>query len=141
MKKLNNSVKTQITSPSLTIYRPELVTMMSIMGRATGIILSLGIFVWVVIVKLNPLLLSQYSYYFIVYEVFKGTLSGVLISGILLFILIGFYYHLLFAIRNIIWFLWEDKLEMNLVSIYKVGYGIIVLTVLVSVINWVYLII
>lgn len=139
MSNISSNRKKPVISPSLTIYRPELVTMMSIMGRATGIILSLGLFVWVLIVKLNPLLMSQYGYYFIVYEIFKGSISIVLINGVILFVLIGFYYHLLFALRNIVWFLWEDRLGMDLESIYKVGYLLIGISVLLATLNWLYL--
>lgn len=130
----------QVISPSLTIYRPELVTMMSIMGRATGIILSLGLFVWVLLVKLNPLLMTSYTYYFLVYELFKGNIMGVFINGIVLFILIGFYYHVLFGVRGIVWFLREDAIKMDLDSVYSDGYKLIFISLIVSVLNWLFII-
>jgi succinate dehydrogenase / fumarate reductase cytochrome b subunit len=133
--------KNKIVSPSLTVYRPELVTMMSIMGRATGIILSGGLYIWVVMLKLKPLLLTNYSFYFIIYELFKGQVGGIIISGITLFILIALYYHVVYAVRNIVWFFWEDKIDMSLENVYKVGYIILGITLFLSLTNWILLLI
>ena len=133
--------KNKIVSPSLTVYRPELVTMMSIMGRATGIILSGGLYIWVVMLKLKPLLLTNYSFYFIIYELFKGQVGGIIISGIALFILIALYYHVVYAVRNIVWFFWEDKIDMSLENVYKVGYIILGITLFLSLTNWILLLI
>jgi len=133
--------KKKIISPSLTVYRPELVTMMSIMGRATGIILSGGLYIWVVMLKLKPLLLTNYSFYFIIFDLFKGQVWGIIISGVTLFILIALYYHVMYAIRNIIWFFWENKIDMSLENVYKVGYSILGITLFLSVTNWILLLI
>jgi len=133
--------KKRIISPSLTVYRPELVTMMSIMGRASGIILSLGVFIWVLLIKLKAIMLTNYCYYSIIYEVFKGQEVGILISGIVLFILIALYYHIVYAIRNIIWFFWDNKIGMSLETVYKIGYQIIGISLLLAIINWLWLLV
>lgn len=133
--------KNRVISPSLTIYKPQLVTMMSIMGRATGIILSMGLLVWVILGKITPLLMSNYVYYWLIYEIFKGNLIGILLNGIVLFILIGFYYHIVFAIRGIIWFIWEDKIKMDLEDIYKIGYIMIGISVVLAILNWFFILI
>ena len=133
--------KQRVVSPSLTVYRPELVTMMSIMGRATGIILSLGLYIWVIMLKLKPLLLTSYGFYFIIYEIFKGQVGGIIISAVVLFMLIAIYYHVVYAIRNIVWFFWDNKLEMTLESVYKVGYIILGITLFLSLTNWIILLI
>lgn len=125
-------------SPYLSIYKPEITSIFSIIERVTGIVLVFVGFLGVIMIKLEVLLLSNYWYYSLCYLVFKSNIGGIFIGGIILFIILCGVYHIVFGIRYLYW----DRV-VELVSIEGVNkstplLGIIV--VLVTIIVWFFII-
>lgn len=138
----------RVISPFLTIYRPQLTSMTSIMEWVSGIILVIGILIEVLLLKLKPLLLSYYVFYSLLYTVMKGGLSGFIINAVLFFLLLNFVYHLVFGS----WFIfWERtsgfgkvkkfQMAMQISEIYKSTYILLGLVLIITIMSWLYLIV
>ncbi len=103
-------------SPHLTIYQPQLTSVLSIVHRGTGILLVafyLGFFVW-----------SDLSYAFgLSYYVYIGSC---LFSQFAIFIQLVVFscisYHFFNGLRH---FLWDSGFFLDLKSVYSTGYSVI----------------
>lgn len=138
---------TKVLSPFLTIYRPQITSMFSIMERVTGIILMLLVFMYILLMKYKSVLLINYSYYTILYVLVKGSTFLFFINTGIIFIIFNFYYHLIFGGRYLYWDYTggkanskKDVLEISLKDIYKSGYILIGICCILTVISWIYLI-
>ena len=83
-------------SPHLTIYKPQITSVLSIMHRMTGVALYAGavaMVVWLVIVAYYPLKYSKW------YECAASWGGRLILLGFLL----AFYYHLANGIRHLFW--------------------------------------
>ena len=103
-------------SPHLTIYRPQLTSMTSILTRITGnalLISALLVVWWFLAAATGP-------------EAF-ATADGVLTSlfGKLVMILSlwGLWYHTLAGIRHMIW---DNAIGLDLDTAYKLGWGVVI---------------
>lgn len=113
-------------SPHLQVYRPQLTSVMSIMHRLTGLLLSLGMVLvtaWLVALAAGP-------------ESF-ATVNGWLGSPLGLILLavwtVALFYHLLNGIRHL---LWDAGWLLELKGAYASGWTVLVLTVIFSAIVW-----
>jgi succinate dehydrogenase / fumarate reductase, cytochrome b subunit len=102
-------------SPHLQIYKPQMTSVMSILHRATGFGLSLGLLLftyWLWAAAYSP------EHYQSVVD-FAGSIFGlILLFGWSL----AFYYHLAAGIRHLIW----DSVRMlELENAYKAGYFVL----------------
>ena len=88
--------KLQPLSPHLTIYRWPITMILSITHRATGIFLSLGLFIFVLF--LGSLAYSEETFY-----QFKNIFSGILGEVIVFGWSFSFFFHLANGIRHLIW--------------------------------------
>ncbi|MCB1531836.1 MAG: succinate dehydrogenase, cytochrome b556 subunit [Alphaproteobacteria bacterium] len=113
-------------SPHLQVYRPQMTSMTSILHRATGAALSIGLALfswWLVAASIGPE----------AYGVFGRFVS----SKIGLLMLLGFtiatYYHLANGIRHLFW---DAGKGVNIKSAYATGAFILFFTLLATVGTW-----
>lgn len=111
-------------SPHLTIYRPQLTSMSSILTRITGnalLISSLLVVWWFLAAATSP----EY------FAVADGVLTSWFGDLVMTLSLWGVWYHLLAGVRHLIW---DQGIGLDLDTAYKMGWAVIggsvVLTVL-----------
>lgn len=115
------------TSPHIQIYKQQLTTTLSILHRATGIILALGsvlIAFWLAIVAYNPELL-QAAYQF---------LSSILGRLILFLFTLVLFYHLCNGIRHLYWDIGKG---FELRQIHFGGWLTVVCTFVLTIAVWI----
>tara|TARA_B110000196_G_C21033821_1_gene608929 strand:- start:455 stop:826 length:372 start_codon:yes stop_codon:yes gene_type:complete len=116
-------------SPHLSIHKKVLTSIFSIFHRFTGIGLSLGailLSIWVLLLALGP------NYY----SIFQ-TISSFLIFKFFLFLwTLAVFYHLFNGIRYLFWSFGK---MMNLNIVYKSGYVVIILSLLSSIMVWMFI--
>lgn len=102
-------------SPHLTIYRPQLTSMTSILTRITGnamLISALLIVWWFLAAASGP------AYFAIV----NGFLTSWFGDLIMFFSVLGLWYHTLAGIRHLIW---DNAIAMDIPTAEKLGWAII----------------
>lgn len=115
------SIETPL-SPHLQIYRPQLTSMLSIMHRATGIVLSIGALLlcyWLIAIANG---IKSYTFALTHLQEWYGI---VVIVGFLF----SLYYHLLNGIRHLFW---DIGAGLELETTYRSGYAVIVLSILLT---------
>ena len=113
-------------SPHLQIYRPQLTSVLSILHRATGVVLGVGaVFLtwWLISAVEGP-------------EEFDRV-QGILGSWFGRIILLGFtfslYYHLCNGIRHLFW---DLGFGFELTTVYKTGWTVVIASVAFTVLSW-----
>ena len=111
-------------SPHLSIYRPQLTSVTSILTRITGnamIVAALLIVWWFLAAATSPEAFERANWW----------LTSVLGDLIMAFSLLGLWYHLLAGVRHLIW---DNAVGLDIPTAYKLGWavvtGSVVLTVL-----------
>jgi succinate dehydrogenase / fumarate reductase cytochrome b subunit len=102
-------------SPHLTIYRPQLTSMSSILTRITGnalLISSLLVVWWFLAAATSP----EY------FAIADGVLTSWFGDLVMTLSLWGLWYHLLAGVRHLIW---DQGVGLDLETAYKLGYGVI----------------
>ena len=114
-------------SPHLTIHKKVLTAVFSIFHRVTGIGLSIGailLSIWITLLALGPK-------YYLIFQ----TLSSFLIFKVILFFwTLAIFYHLFNGIRYLFWTFGK---MMDLGSVYKSGYAVIIFSILSTLIVWI----
>ncbi len=114
-------------SPHLSIHKKVLTAVFSIFHRFTGICLSLGavlLSIWIILIALGP---SYYSMY--------QALSSLTAFKIFLFFwTLIIFYHLYNGIRYLFW---SYGKMMDLKTVYKSGYAVIILSILSTALVWI----
>ena len=102
-------------SPHLTIYRPQLTSMTSILTRITGnaMLIAALLIVWWFLAAATS------ESYFAVANGFMTSWFGDLV---LFFSLWGMWYHTLAGVRHLIW---DNAMGLDLDTAYKLGYAVI----------------
>ena len=109
-------------SPHLSIYKPQITSILSISHRMSGVFQSLGLLI--IVLLLFSLFLGKNSHEF--FMLFINSLIG---KAFLFFYVLSLCYHLFNGIRHIIWdlgFCFEIK------NVYYSGYTILFLTLVFS---------
>ena len=113
-------------SPHLQVYRPQLTSVLSILHRITGVLLSFGliaVIAWVLALAAGP---ERYD-----------AVTGFLASGPVLLILLGataaFFYHLLNGIRHLCW---DAGWLLDLRGAYASGWTVVGLTIVLTALAW-----
>jgi len=113
-------------SPHLSIHKKVLTAVFSIFHRFTGICLSLGsilLSIWIILIALGP------SYY----SVFQSV-SSLFFFKIFLFLwTLTIFYHLFNGIRYLFW---SYGKMMDLSTVYKSGYVVLILSILTTISVW-----
>ena len=107
-------------------YRPQITSVMSILHRITGVVLSLGAFVltaWLVAVMLGPEAYAKFAEC-------AGSLFGRILLAGLVFSLV---YHLLNGIRHLVWDLGHG---FSIKGLYTGGVLVAVLAALITALIW-----
>ena len=115
-------------SPHLSIHKKVLTSIFSIFHRLTGIGLSFGsilISIWIVFLALGK------NYYTII----ELITSFILFKLILVLWTIGIFYHLFNGIRYLFW---SMGYGLNLNTVYKTSYFVIILTILSTNFVWLF---
>ena len=113
-------------SPHLSIHKKILTAVFSIFHRITGIFLSIGaifLSIWITLLALGP------EYYLI----FQNFSSLLIFKIILFFWTLGIFYHLFNGIRYLFWTFGK---MMDLRTVYKSGYVVLIFSVLSTLIVW-----
>jgi succinate dehydrogenase / fumarate reductase cytochrome b subunit len=113
-------------SPHLQVYRWQLTSITSILHRATGVFLSLGILVliyWLIAAAASAEAFDQAQF-----------LAGSIIGRTLLFLWTGaFFYHLLNGIRHLAW---DAGWGYELPTAYRSGWTVLIATIVLTIAAW-----
>lgn len=113
-------------SPHLQVYRWQITMAMSIFHRITGVALAiaaLGLAVWLIALAGSDALYAQVS-------ALLASLPG---QAVLMAASAGLIYHLLNGIRHLVW---DAGRGMSIPAVYRGGYAVIVMTVLLTAGIW-----
>ena len=116
-------------SPHLSIHKKVLTSIFSITHRITGIGLSVGsilISMWLLLLSLGP---NYFSY-------FEMVSKNILFKFILVIWTIGIFYHLFNGCRKLYW---SFGIGMDLITVYRSGYIVLVLTLISTAIVWLFI--
>ncbi len=115
-------------SPHMTIYRPQITSVMSIMHRITGIGLVVGgvaVVWWLLAAASDP------DYF----ELIDGLWTSWLGHLIWLFLTLAFSYHLLNGIRHLVW---DTGRGLDLPSVELGGKAVLAGTVVLTALIWIF---
>ena len=113
-------------SPHLSIHKKLLTAVFSIFHRFTGIGLSVG----AVLLSLWIITLALGEEYYVVFQ----TISSFFIFKVILFLwTLAIFYHLYNGIRYLIW---SYGKMMDLNTVYKTGYAVLVLSLMSTLLVW-----
>ncbi|HEX9465142.1 MAG TPA: succinate dehydrogenase, cytochrome b556 subunit [Alphaproteobacteria bacterium] len=113
-------------SPHLQVYRPQLTSVLSITHRATGVALAVGTLLlvwWLIAAATGPEA-------FAVVQSFMGSWLGLLL---LLGWTASLFFHLSNGIRHLFW---DAGLGFELKTTYRSGWAVVVATVVLTVLAW-----
>jgi len=113
-------------SPHLTIYKPQLTSLLSILHRATGVALSIGSVIlvsWVVALSLGE---TAYSSYSMIINSWFGKL-------VLFGFTFGLFYHLSNGIRHLFW---DAGYGYDLKVAYTSGTLVIISSLTLTIVTW-----
>ncbi|KAK4313657.1 hypothetical protein Pmani_015012 [Petrolisthes manimaculis] len=111
-------------SPHMTIYKPQITSLLSLSHRASGIILSAAISGLGIGMLLLP---GSYPYYLGVLQSMQ--FGGVLIYGAKFALALPFMFHLYNGVRHLVW---DMGYGFTLRALYKSGYLVVGLSLLTS---------
>ncbi len=117
---------TKPLSPHLSIYKPQLTSLLSILHRATGAVLALGTFLvgyWLVAIALGP------ESYAVAQQLFESWLGKALLAGWSWAAL----YHLCNGIRHLFW---DLGLGFTLKQVYWSGSAVVITSLLLTLLLW-----
>ena len=112
-------------SPHLTIYRPQLTSMTSILTRITGnamLISALLIVWWFLAAATSPE----------AYAVANGFLTSWFGALVMTFSVLGLWYHTLAGVRHLIW---DNGIGLDIPTAEKMGWAVIIGSVVLTIIT------
>jgi succinate dehydrogenase / fumarate reductase, cytochrome b subunit len=115
-------------SPHLQVYKPQLTSVLSISHRATGIFLSLG--AWLLVVLVYGLAFDTELYNSVIG--LGHTTLGALVLAAWAF---SFYYHLCNGIRHLFW---DAGRGFELKNVYASGYVVVLGAILLTLLTYGY---
>jgi succinate dehydrogenase / fumarate reductase cytochrome b subunit len=113
-------------SPHLQVYRPQLTTVMSIMHRATGVVLATGtvlLAAWLLALASGPA----------VFAVMAGLVGHPLGQFVLFGYSVALFYHALNGVRHLGW---DIGLGLTLTDVYRNGYLVLGATFALTILFW-----
>lgn len=113
-------------SPHLTIYKPQITSVLSISHRITGFLLTAGAVVFV-----SWLWSAAYSSS--CFANMKAFASSFLGRGLLFIWTLCLYYHLANGIRHLFW---DAGYGFEVTTAYRSGYAVLLATVLLTAVTW-----
>lgn len=116
----------RLRSPDIQIYKPQLTSVLSIMHRLTGVMLSIGgvlLVVWLATVAIG-------GNAYITMHIFLTSWIGIVL---LLGWTLALYFHLCNGIRHLAW---DLDFGFELRSIYLSGWTVVVVSIALTLITW-----
>lgn len=113
-------------SPHLTIYKPQLTSVMSITHRITGLALVAGsilLVAWLWAAAYSPSVYGQ------IQAIFASPVGALLLMGWT----VAFYYHLCNGIRHLFWDMGKG---FDLPNVYRSGVAVIIFALILSAFTW-----
>ncbi len=113
-------------SPNIQIYRPQLTSVLSIVNRITGIVLSIyaiALVVWLIAAASGPK----------AYAAVQGAIASWIGQIVLFGATFAFFSHLCGGIRHLVW---DTVHGFELRSIYASGWAVVVASVALTVVAW-----
>jgi succinate dehydrogenase / fumarate reductase cytochrome b subunit len=114
-------------SPNIQIYRPQLTSVLSIINRITGIVLSIytiALVIWLIAAASGPQ----------AYAAVQGAIKSWIGQTVLFGATFAFFLHLCGGIRHL---MWDMVHGFELRSIYASGWAVVVASVALTVVTWV----
>lgn len=114
------------TSPHLSIYRPQITSVLSILHRITGVALTVGtalLVVWLYVAAYEP------SNYGALHELLSSVPGRLLLMGWTL----AFYFHLANGIRHLFWDMGKG---FTIPQTTRSGWAVLIITVLMTAASW-----
>jgi len=122
-----NTLKPRPLSPHLTIYKPQITSILSIFHRGSGVFLSLGIpliIYWLYALSGGPA----------AYEAASAFFSNWFIKICLFFWTAAFYYHFCNGIRHLFWDMGKG---FELDTLKKSGIAVLVVASVLTIATWI----
>lgn len=119
--------RTRPLSPNIQIYRPQLTSVLSIVNRITGVVLSAcaGVLVvWLIAAAAGPE----------AYTVVRGAIASWIGQIVLFGCAFSFFLHLCGGIRHLVW---DTTRGFELRAIYASGWAVVAASVVLTVAAWV----
>ncbi len=112
-------------SPHLSIYRPQLTSITSILTRITGnaLLISALFIVWWFLAAATS---EEY------FNVANGVITSWFGDLVMFFSVLGLWYHTLAGIRHLIW---DNAIGLDLPTAYKMGYAVLIGSVVLTVLT------
>ncbi|MGH1426641.1 MAG: succinate dehydrogenase, cytochrome b556 subunit [Arenicella sp.] len=123
---MSNTLKPRPLSPHLSIYKPQITSILSIFHRASGVFLSIGIpliIYWLYALSGGPA----------AYEVASSFFSNILVKIGLFFWTAAFYYHLCNGIRHLFWDMGKG---FDLQHLRTSGIAVLVVAAILTLATW-----
>ncbi len=114
---------TRPLSPHLSIYRPQITSVLSILHRITGVALYCGLALLVFFLCVVAYAPEHYAKF---HECLSSTLGQVMLAGWTF----AFYYHFFSGIRHLFWDIGQG---FDLPSVNRTGWAVIIFSVISSV--------
>lgn len=114
-------------SPHLQIYRPQITSVLSILHRISGVVLSFGILV--LVYWLAAAAAGESAYVSAV-----GVLGSVFGKLLLFGWTLAFFYHLLNGIRHLVW---DSGRGFEIHEVYRSGWTVVALSLVMTTVFWV----
>jgi len=114
-------------SPHLQVYKPQLTSILSILHRATGIALSVGVLylaVWVICAASGA---RAYE----MFQSFNGSIIGRIVLGGWLYCV---FYHLFNGIRHLFW---DAGYGFEIKDAYRSGWLVVVVSLVATAVSWI----
>ncbi len=109
-------------SPHLSVYRPQLTSVLSIVHRGTGIVLSLCVLLlvlWITALSSGPVAFAKA-------QAFTGNtfVQLIMLGGVF-----SFFYHLCNGVRHLFW---DMGSGLTIESTYRSGWAVVIVSLVVS---------
>jgi succinate dehydrogenase / fumarate reductase cytochrome b subunit len=114
-------------SPNVQIYRPQLTSVLSILNRITGVLLSVGavvLVIWLVAASTGPQ----------AYAAVQGAIASWIGQIVLFGATFAFFLHLCGGIRHLIW---DTVHGFELRAVYISGWAVVAASIVLTVAAWV----
>jgi succinate dehydrogenase / fumarate reductase cytochrome b subunit len=114
-------------SPNIQIYRPQITSVLSIVNRITGIVLSIyaiALAVWLISAASGPQ----------AYAAVHGAIASWIGQIVLFGATFAFFLHLCGGIRHL---MWDTVHGFELRSIYASGWAVVVASIALTVVTWI----
>lgn len=121
------ATRTRPLSPNIQIYRPQLTSVLSIVNRITGVVLSgcaVVLVVWLIAAAAGPQ----------AYAAVRGAIASWIGQIVLFGCTFAFFLHLCGGIRHLIW---DTGYGFELRAIYVSGWAVVVASVVLTVAAWI----